>query len=1006
MANMRHSEKLKLVSYNCKHFKSQGPKHDFMKELMNECDFMFIQEHCLHQSHLYKLKSLGEHVDMTGTSAMDENVQLYGRPHGGCAIVYKSDIMCDITEIQCNHNRLCGVTLKMKDVVLLALCAYMPCDTNRHDDNFAIYMEVISRVEQLMQNINPSHVIFGGDLNTDLIRVSPQTRALSVFMSDFDMTSCIEMDLATVPYTYIGPTSTSKIDHFIVSPAMASCVSSCEIIDNHLFSDHVPVKTTFDFNIDVMSITDRPHQSKTAWWKASSEQLLEYKYVLEQKLKNIKVDHDLLSCTDISCTVHIESLKVFYASIINACIEASDQCIPKTGKSNNGSSNRNIPGWTEHVEHFRQESLYWHHQWRDSGQPHHGQVAEMRRITRARYHRALRHVIKDGDSIKMERMAQAIIDNRTRDLYTEVRKIKGRNNFAPANVDGYSNVSDISDVFSNKYKNLYNSVPYDNQRMKDIINEIDEKLHVSNNVALYSVSVHDVINAIKSLKSGKAGGIECLNSDHIIHGPHILYVLLTNAINCMLVHGVSPDSMITGTMVPIPKCKRKLLCCSDNYRAITLSSIIGKILDLVILIKEEIALNSCDQQFGFKSNVSTTQCTFVLNETISYYNSKRSNVYVALLDATKAFDRVNYCKLFRKLVDRNMSPIVLRLLLYMYTHQKLQVRWGNHTGNIFSVKNGVKQGGVLSPILFSAYLDDLLCRLKKRGVGCHMGNYFVGCLAYADDLTLIAPSRKALQIMISICEGYALDYDVIFNGPKTLFLIFQGRDCNVTKCSITVNNESIDSVNEGLHLGHCVSSVNKYSLTEKACAQFWKFFNLFTADFGHIYPFLQCKLFGQYCCSFYGSPLWSFKSYDTICVAWRKALRKLWRVSPRTHCEIIALLSDSKPLEKSLMQRFCRFGNSIFTKGSPLIKNVATIAMNNPFSVFGTNYCAIKNMYNLDLSVSFKMIDVEWNDSVSDDVRCNVSVLRDMIDIRDKYKECELISIEDAIHIIDEICIN
>ncbi len=54
----------------------------------------------------------------------------------------------------------------------------------------------------------------------------------------------------------------------------------------------------------------------------------------------------------------------------------------------------------------------------------------------------------------------------------------------------------------------------------------------------------------------------------------------------MIVHGVSPDNMITGNMIPFPKSKIKLLCCSDNDRAITLSSVIGKVFDWVLLIKE------------------------------------------------------------------------------------------------------------------------------------------------------------------------------------------------------------------------------------------------------------------------------------------------------------------------------------------------------------------------------------------------------------------------------------
>ncbi len=105
-----------------------------------------------------------------------------------------------------------------------------------------------------------------------------------------------------------------------------------------------------------------------------------------------------------------------------------------------------------------------------------------------------------------------------------------------------------------------------------------------------------------------------------------------------------------------------------------------------------------------------------------------------LLDATKAYDRVNYCMLFRNLIDKDMSPLVLTLLLYMYTNQFFQVRWGNHTSATFSVKNGVKQDGVLSPILFSVYIDGLFDWLRVSGIGCRIGNHYTGGLGYPADL--------------------------------------------------------------------------------------------------------------------------------------------------------------------------------------------------------------------------------------------------------------------------------
>ena len=92
-----------------------------------------------------------------------------------------------------------------------------------------------------------------------------------------------------------------------------------------------------------------------------------------------------------------------------------------------------------------------------------------------------------------------------------------------------------------------------------------------------------------------------------------------------------------------------------------------------------------------------------------------------MLDASKAFDRVEFSKLFRILRNRQMSPLVLRLLIYMYTNQKLQVRWGRRVSNKFTASNGVKQDAILSPMLFSVYMDELFERLEKSGVGCHMG---------------------------------------------------------------------------------------------------------------------------------------------------------------------------------------------------------------------------------------------------------------------------------------------
>ncbi len=119
-----------------------------------------------------------------------------------------------------------------------------------------------------------------------------------------------------------------------------------------------------------------------------------------------------------------------------------------------------------------------------------------------------------------------------------------------------------------------------------------------------------------------------------------------------------------------------------------------------------------------------------------------------LRDATKSFDKVNNCKLFWKLLDTNMYPLMLRLVLYMYTSQSLQVRWGSHTNSRCNVQNGKKQGTVLSPILFSVYIDGLFTRLSNSRIGCHICNHYASGVGFADDIKLLPPSNKGLQMMI------------------------------------------------------------------------------------------------------------------------------------------------------------------------------------------------------------------------------------------------------------------
>jgi hypothetical protein len=190
----------------------------------------------------------------------------------------------------------------------------------------------------------------------------------------------------------------------------------------------------------------------------------------------------------------------------------------------------------------------------------------------------------------------------------------------------------------------------------------------------------------------------------------------------------------------------------------------------------------------------------VLKEVIAYYTAHGGSLYCIMLDATKAFDRVNYCKLFRELLGCNLPPTYLRLLFNFYTGHVTRVSWNGVCSDSFQVKNGVKQGGVISPVLFCLYIDKLMGLLQDSGVGCYIGEVFLGALAYADDLVLLAPTPGAMRLLLSLCDNFALNYDIVFNANKSKCLHFSPRtrfklDAN-TNLYFSIGGKTVEVVSE------------------------------------------------------------------------------------------------------------------------------------------------------------------------------------------------------------------
>jgi len=152
-----------------------------------------------------------------------------------------------------------------------------------------------------------------------------------------------------------------------------------------------------------------------------------------------------------------------------------------------------------------------------------------------------------------------------------------------------------------------------------------------------------------------------------------------------------------------------------------------------------------------------------------------STVNICALDLSKAFDRMNHYALFLKLMDRNVPYNLLSVLEGWFSISRTCVKWHNYVSAFFNLSAGVRQGGVLSPLLFSIFIDDIVDRIQRANVGCYISTVCVSIFLYADDILLMSPTVTGLQTLLHVCEKELTDLDMQLNVNKSFCLRFGPR---------------------------------------------------------------------------------------------------------------------------------------------------------------------------------------------------------------------------------------
>jgi hypothetical protein len=283
----------------------------------------------------------------------------------------------------------------------------------------------------------------------------------------------------------------------------------------------------------------------------------------------------------------------------------------------------------------------------------------------------------------------------------------------------------------------------------------------------------------------------------------------------------------------------------------------------------------------------------------------------------------------------------------MYTGHSIRISWAGMVSNFFTAHNGVKQGGIISPVLFCIYIDDLLIKLSLSGVGCHIGFTFTGAIAYADDIVLIAPTPAAMRKMLLISGAFALEFDILFNAQKSKFIVFAPSThrqftADFNQCCFLINGCRIENVRSYPHLGHIITS----QFTDKEDILFRR--NCFVGQVNNVSCYfrnldlaVKLKLFKSFCSSIYGCELWALEGcfINDFCTAWRKALRRMMDLPYNSHSFLLPFLSDTLPIIDEIYKRSARFIVSCLFAKSATVRSIAWYGINEAkyHSIIGSN---------------------------------------------------------------------
>ena len=482
---------------------------------------------------------------------------------------------------------------------------------------------------------------------------------------------------------------------------------------------------------------------------------------------------------------------------------------------------------------------------------------------------------------------------------------------------------EICGQWGNYFSSLYtaaDSEHFDIGHYNNVISRVDElkrQEFSENDVVL--VADQELNEAISQLSRGKACGEDRIDNEHIMYSGHIFRQLLVTLYNSMLLKSYIPESMKIGIIITLYKGGGKRKDDPNSYRAITLTSSVLKLFERILLKR----ILSVQRPFnplqgGFQKGMGCNMTSFLLQESVHYARENGSKLYICFLDAKKAFDKVWHDGLFLKLYETGIELYLWKILVSLHAQVSSYVLFKGFKSNVFSVTQGTRQGGVISPHLFLCFINDLLNMLCASDKGFSICGINVCCPTVADDMLLQSLTKFGLQALIDICVRYFYRWRLEYNVMKCAVLVCNESDTEFkrSKRRWALGDHELTETDKYTHLGIvCNKQMDMKINTMESSSKIRRiFFGLVVSSFCErdLHPLTLKRIYDTVVLpkALYGCELWSSMSQTDILLlerSHRLCLKTIQEIDRKTRTCVALGLIGSSDLKYEIEKRKATF---------------------------------------------------------------------------------------------------